>query len=93
VKVRIRVYLGTIPDYAESDVKGVRLSGVAKDGPAAKAGLTGGDVVVELAGRKVENIYDYTYAIEALKIGQPAKIVVDRQGQRMTFEITPGSRE
>jgi Tol biopolymer transport system component len=89
----LRVYLGTIPDYAESDAKGVKLSGVAAHGPAAKAGVQGGDLIIELAGRKIDNIYDYTYAIEALKIGQPVKLVVLRNGERKEFAVTPGSRE
>ena len=63
----MRAYLGTIPSYAETDIKGVKLSGVSGGGPASKAGVQGGDVIVELAGKKIDNIYDYTYAIEALK--------------------------
>ena len=89
----MRVYLGTIPDYSESDVKGLKLSGVGSNGPAERAGIKGGDVVVELAGRNIENIYDYTYAIEALKVGQPVDIVVLRKGKRLKLEIIPGSRE
>ena len=92
-RANLRAYLGTIPDYAEADVKGLKLSGVAKNGPAEKAGVRSGDLVVELAGKKIENIYDYTYAIEALKIGQPIKIVVQRKDRRITFEVVPGSRE
>ena len=89
----LRAYLGTIPDYAESDAKGVKLSGVAATGPAAKAGVKSGDVIVELAGKKIDNIYDYTYAIDALKIGQPVKLVVQRGGERIEMTVTPGSRE
>ena len=89
----LRAYLGTIPDYSQSEEKGVRLSGVAKNGPAAKAGVKAGDRIVGLAGKKIENIYDYTYAIDAVKIGQPTKIVVNRDGKDWTLEITPGSRE
>jgi hypothetical protein len=89
----LRAYLGTIPDYAESDVKGVKLSGVAANGPAAKAGVQSGDVVVEVAGKKIENIYDYTYAIEALKIGEPVKIAVQRGEQRVEASVTPTSRQ
>jgi len=92
-RAHLRAYLGTVPDYAESDTKGVKLSSVAKSGPADTAGVKGGDIVVELAGKKIENIYDYTYAIEALKIGQPVKIIVQRNGDRVTLEIVPGSRE
>ncbi len=92
-RANLRAYLGTIPDYAESDLKGVKLSGVAKDGPAAKAGVQAGDVIVELAGKKIDNIYDYTYAIEALKIGQPVKIVVTRAEKSVEMELVPGSRQ
>jgi len=88
----LRAYLGTIPDYAE-EVKGVLLSGARKNGPADKAGVKQGDIIVELAGKKVENIYDYTHAIEALKIGQPVTMIVQRQGKRLKLRVIPGSRE
>ncbi|WP_168164495.1 M20/M25/M40 family metallo-hydrolase [Pirellula sp. SH-Sr6A] len=86
-------YLGTIPDYAQGDIKGVMLSGVAKDGPASKAGVQGKDIIVELAGRKVENIYDYTYAIEAIKAGQETEILVKRGEQTLRLKVTPQSRQ
>ncbi|HIE97153.1 MAG TPA: M28 family peptidase [Fuerstia sp.] len=92
-RANLRAYLGTIPDYAESDVKGVLLSGVAKGGPCDKAGVKGGDIIVKLAGKSIENIYDYTYAIEALKIGQEVKIVVQRAGKDVRLKVTPGSRD
>lgn len=92
-RANLRAYLGSIPDYAESDTKGVLLSGVAKNGPASKAGVKGGDIIVELAGKKIENIYDYTYAIEALKIGQETEIVVQRKGKLIRMKVTPGSRD
>ena len=92
-RAHLRAYLGTIPDYADTEVKGVKLSDVASNGPAAEAGLQAGDIVVELAGRKIENIYDYTYAIEALKIGQEISCVVQRDGKTVTLKVTPGSRE
>ncbi len=70
-----------------------KISGVAASGPTATAGLKGGDVIVELAGKKIENIYDYTFAIEALKIGKPVTIVVERNGQQLKMQVTPGSRD
>ncbi len=86
-------YLGTIPDYSQGDIKGLMLSGVTKDAPAAKAGLQAKDVIIELAGRKVENVYDYTYAIEALKVGQETEVVVQRKGETLRLKITPLSRQ
>ncbi|HAV32809.1 MAG TPA: peptidase M28 [Planctomycetaceae bacterium] len=92
-RAALRAWLGTVPDYAQSDLAGVLLSGVAKGGPAEKSGVKGGDVIVKLAGKKIENIYDYTYAIESLKSGQETEIVVTRDGRELSFRVTPGSRD
>jgi len=89
----LRVYLGTIPDYTQGDVPGLKLSGVSKGGPAEKAGLQAGDIIIELAGKKIENIYDYTYAIDALKIGEPASVTLLRAGEEIKLTLIPGSRE
>lgn len=88
----MRAYLGTIPDYA-TEVKGVKLSGVSGGGPADKAGLQGGDIIVEFAGNKITNIYDYTYAIDAVKIGEPVAVAVQRDGERIELEIVPEARK
>jgi Tol biopolymer transport system component len=89
----LRAYLGTIPDYSQGDISGVKLSGVTKGGPAERAGVQSGDTIVELAGKKIENIYDYTYALDAAKIGTPIDLVVLRGDQRLTLTVTPESRE
>jgi len=88
----LRAYLGTIPDYA-AEVQGVKLSGVRAGGPADKAGLKGGDVIVEFGGTKIASIYDYTYALDAVKIGQPLKVVLLRNGERLTLTVTPEARK
>ena len=92
-RANLRAYLGTIPDYAQTGVKGVKLSGVSAGGPASEAGVLGGDVIVEVAGSAIENIYDYTYAIEALKVGEPVSLVVERDGVQVEMTVTPGSRD
>jgi Zn-dependent M28 family amino/carboxypeptidase len=88
----VRVFTGTIPDYS-TDVKGLLLSGVIGGGPAEQAGLQKGDIVVEIAGQTIANIYDYTYALEVLKIGEPAKVVYQRNGERKETTLTPGARK
>lgn len=92
-RASLRAYLGTIPDYAQTDVKGVMLSGVSKGGPADIAGVKSGDVIVKLAGKSIQNIYDYTYAIEALKSGQETELTVLRDGKEVLMKIIPGSRD
>ena len=87
----LRAYLGTIPDYT-TEGTGVKLSGVRAGGPADKAGLKGGDVIVEFGGQQITNIYDYTYALDAVKIGEPVEVVVLRNGARVKLTVTPEAR-
>ena len=88
----LRLFTGTIPDYA-SDVKGLLLGGVIGGGPAEQAGLAKGDVVIEIAGQSITNIYDYTYALELLKIGQPAKVIYMRGSEKRETTLTPAARK
>jgi hypothetical protein len=87
----VRVFTGTIPDYT-SDAKGLLLGGVVGGGPAEKAGLQKGDVIIEISGQTIANIYDYTYALELLKIDQPVKVVYMRGAERRETTLTPGAR-
>jgi hypothetical protein len=88
----LRVYIGSIPDYT-IEISGVKLAGVRGDSPADRAGLKAGDVIIEFAGQKITNIYDYTYALDAAKIGQPVKVVVQRDGHSKTLSVIPEARE
>jgi Tol biopolymer transport system component len=93
VRTGLRAYLGTIPDYAQGDTKGVKLSGVSPIGPAAKAGVKAGDIIIKLGGKDIANIYDYTYVMGDLKIGKETTIAVQREGKEVEMKITPGSRD
>jgi hypothetical protein len=88
----VRIFTGTIPDYS-TETKGLLLSGVIGGGPAEQAGLQKGDVIVEIAGQTITNIYDYTYALEVLKIGEPVKVVYLRSGGRRETTLTPTARK
>jgi hypothetical protein len=87
----IRVFTGTIPDYA-STAKGLLLGGVIGGGPAEQAGLAKGDVLIEIAGQSITHLYDYTYALELLKVGTPVKVVYMRGSERRETMMTPGAR-
>jgi hypothetical protein len=87
----LRVFTGTVPDYT-AEVKGLLLGGVVGGGPAETAGLQKGDVIVEIAGQSITNIYDYTFALELLKVDQPVKVVYTRGGKRIETTLTPTVR-
>lgn len=84
-----RIFLGTIPDYSQEGVKGVRISGVAKNSPAEKAGLKSGDIITEFDLTKIENIYDYVYVLQSIKPNVKTNIKISRNQKTETLEITP----
>jgi len=84
-------YFGTIPDMVPRDF-GVRITGVREGGPAERAGLQAGDVIVEFDGKPIADIYAYTYALRDKKPGDAVKVVVERDGQRLTFNAVLGER-
>jgi Zn-dependent M28 family amino/carboxypeptidase len=86
-----RVYLGTIPNYADSS-DGLLLDGIRDDSPAAKAGLKAGDKIVKIGNREVKNVYDYTAALGDMKAGQEYVIEVMRGSERLTLKIVPAAR-
>ena len=86
-----RVYLGTIPNYADSN-DGLLIDGVRDDSPASKAGLKAGDRIVKIGTREVKNVYDYTYALGEMKAGEEYVIEIIRGTDRLTLKITPIQR-
>ena len=71
----------------------MKLSGVRAGSPAEKGGIQGGDVIIEFAGQKIANIYDYTYALDAVKIGQEVSLKVQRGGSAIELKVVPEARK
>src|SRR5205807_947759 len=62
--------LGLMPSYGDNK-EGVLIQEVTDGKPAAKAGLKGGDRIVELAGRPVKNLETYMTLMASRKAGEP----------------------
>lgn len=84
-------YLGTVPDFASTEA-GVRLASVHEGSPAARAGMREGDVVIQLAEVKVENLEDLAFALRGKKPGDEVAIVVLRDGKPLTLPTVLGRR-
>jgi len=89
---RVGASLGTVPSYGEdpNQPPGVTLSDVVPDGPAAKAGLHGGDRVVNVGGADIHDIHDLMYVLEAAKPGAATRITFVRDGKPQTVDATFG---
>lgn len=77
---------------AGSATGGVRLEQVDQDGPAAKAGLREGDVIVDVDGDRVRSARQFSRLIQETADGRAVKLGIVRDGQRQTAEVTPESR-
>lgn len=83
----LNIYLGTIPDYSDTKQNGVQIAGVKPDSPAEKAGLKSKDIIIKLNQSVINDIYDYTYALNGLTVGKQVPIVVLRQGKKTVLKI------
>jgi serine protease Do len=91
-----RGYIGAMiqevtPDLAKSfklpDAKGVLIAQVTPDGPADKAGLKQGDVIVKLNGEEIPDISPFRNKISMMPPGTVIKLDVIRDGSPKTFSV------
>jgi serine protease Do len=96
-----RGYIGLVPqDIDESLAKALKLSGtegvivgdVDKAGPADRAGIKRGDVIVEFDGKKVENSTQLRNMAAQAKPGSEVKIGLLRDGKKMEVSVNLAER-
>jgi S1-C subfamily serine protease len=96
------------PDIAAAlglgDTRGVAIVAIDGRGPAADAGLTaattpptadvprGGDVIVAIDGRAVDDMADVSRAVSSRAVGEPIAVTVVRDGDRRTVRVTLADR-
>jgi serine protease DegQ len=84
------------PDLAASyrldSVKGALIAGVVRNGPAAKAGIRPGDILLQIGGKDVTDSAHMLDLIAALPPEQIAPVVVMRQGAPVQIEAMIGTR-
>jgi hypothetical protein len=85
-------WFGTAPDFAGGEADGYLIGGVAEGGPAARAGLQAGDVLVALAGQPVVDLATFTAALRRNDPGDVVEVVVRRDGVVRRFLVTLGDR-
>ena len=74
--------------FGIGDSKGVLVTSVMDDSPAAKAGLKAGDVITAIDGEKVEDAGDLAQGINKKKDGDVTLTVIRNKNQR-TITVTP----
>jgi len=73
------------------DTHGALVADVMSDGPAAKAGLQRGDVIVGFNGNKVQDSTELPRLVAAIAPGTKVQVEVVRGGKKMTVPVTLGT--
>jgi serine protease DegS len=80
------------PDLADSfklkSTDGAIITNIILNGPADKAGLDRGDIIIEVAGKKVRNVRDTLNAISQHKPGADIRITFIRNGKTLSKQAT-----
>ena len=71
---------------------GLMIANVVNGSPADLAGLDRYDIVLAFDGQKIHNMEDLVEAIEDVKAGTGAEIIVIRGGDQKVMAVAPGKR-
>lgn len=97
-----RGYLGVMLQDIDSEMaealeldskNGILVSNVIADGPAEKAGLEDGDVIIKFQGESLDDYKDLTTALKRTAPGQEVSLVVLRDGKRKSLNVELGEKE
>jgi serine protease DegQ len=72
--------------------RGVLITGVLQNGPAAQAGLRPGDVIVKVGDRQTSAMAELLSQVAALKPGAATRFQVQRRDEAVELNVTPGVR-
>ncbi len=95
----IRGWLGVLvqqitPDLAKSfglkEPHGALVADVTPGGPAEKAGLRRGDIIVEFDGKEIKNMHQLPAIVAGTPVGKKVKVKVLRNGDEKVFEVKIG---
>jgi predicted metalloprotease with PDZ domain len=84
----IGAWLGKAPEG-----EGVVVRGVYPSGPAARAGLYSGDVIVKINDQSISTPEEAAQAIRSLTVTEPAEITLRREDEEVTATLQPGDRQ
>jgi serine protease Do len=69
---------------------GALVADVSKGGPADKAGIERGDVIVSFDGKAIKEMNDLPFIVAATPVGESVSVEVVRKGKRQTVKVEVG---
>ncbi len=78
--------------FEVKNTKGVAITGVLQNGPAAKAGIKPGDVIEQVGATPVSQVAELLSAVAGLKPNKTVEFKVRRKDQQLVLAVTPAQR-
>jgi serine protease Do len=85
----VRGWLGVTVEERDT---GVRIAGMERTGPASRAGLRSGDVIVAINGERIETSYGLVRSVAGVQPGNSARITIRRQEREFELPVVIGRR-
>ncbi|WP_298986357.1 Do family serine endopeptidase [uncultured Roseibium sp.] len=87
--VRIQEVTDEIAESLGMDeAMGALVAGVTEDGPASKAEIEPGDVIIKFDGNEVEAMRELPRMVAETAIGKDVEVIVLRKGEEVTISVT-----
>jgi len=67
--------------------KGVYVAKLSPSGPAAKAGIREGDVILKVAGAETNSVADLRAVLDSQQVGSSVEVVIQRNGKNQTISV------
>lgn len=83
-----KIDIGALPDYTTENEM-LRLATITPGGPAEKAGMKSGDIILRFGTTDVKDLYDYIAAMGFHKPGDKIPVVIKRDGKTMMLTVIP----
>jgi serine protease Do len=77
--------------FGMEETHGALVGDVVSDGPAAKAGIQRGDVILSFNGTKVQDSSELPRLVAAVTPGTQVQVELIRNGQRLTVSVSLGT--
>jgi len=78
--------------FEVKNTKGVAITGVLQNGPAATAGIKPGDVIEQVGSTPITQVAELLSAVAALSPKKPVEFLIKRKDQELKLLVTPAQR-
>ena len=85
-RIKMSVTFGFMPSYTSIE-DGLGVDGVRSEGPAGRAGLKKGDIIIKINNVAIKDIYGYMDVLQKLKPGESSVVVVLRNDKKITLNV------